>query len=67
MKVISIITVSKLIEAHYEKDEKKFLDHVNLLIDAFEEQGDKIGAEIIKSKINGTYKYKPKVVVLDDR
>lgn len=63
MKVISATTIAKLIEAHMEKDEKKFLAYANFIADAYEEQGEGRRARIIRSRLDGTYKKQPKAVL----
>lgn len=63
MKVISATAISKLIEAHMEKDEKKFLSYANFIADAYEEQGEKKKARIIRSRIDGTYKNQKKISI----
>ena len=65
MKAIGTVTIGKLIEAHYEKDEVKFKAYAEHIADALKEQGDERGERIIRSRINGTYKNKPKVEALD--
>ena len=65
MKVIGAVIIGKLIEAHYKKDEHKFKAYAEHIADALKEQGDERGERIIRSKIDGTYKNKPKVVALD--
>lgn len=65
MKAIGTVTIGKLIEAHYEKDEVKFKAYAEHIADALKEQGDERGERIIRSQINGTYKNKPKAVALD--
>ena len=62
MKVIGAVTIGKLIEAHYEKDEHKFKSYAEFIADAYNEMG---AERIIRSKIDGTYKNKPVVVTLD--
>lgn len=63
MKAIGTVTVGKLIQAHYEKDETKFKAYAEFIADALKEQGDERGYRIIRSKIDGSYKDKPKVVL----
>lgn len=62
MKVLSAVTIGKLIEAHYEKDEDKFKAYAEFIAGAYKEKGDTIGERIIKSKIDGSYKKKPKII-----
>ena len=63
MKAIGTVTIGKLIQAHYEKDETKFKAYAEFIADALKEQGDERGYRIIRSKIDGSYKDKPKVVL----
>lgn len=63
MKCINATTIGKLIEAHTEKDEQKFLSYANFIAEAYEEQGEERSARIIRKKIDGTYKNDPKVVL----
>lgn len=65
MKVIGTVTIGKLIEAHYDKDETKFKAYAEFIADALKEQGDERGERIIRSRIDGSYKNKPKAVMLD--
>ena len=65
MKVINAVTIGKLIEAHIEGDEEKFLNYANFIAEAYEEAGDAKSAKIIKDKITGEYKNQSKVI-LDD-
>ena len=51
----------KLIEAHYGKDEHKFKSYAEFIADAYNEIGEERAERIIRSKIDGTYKNKPKV------
>ena len=59
MKVISATTIAKLIEAHMEKDEEKFLSYANFIADAYEEQGEERRAKIIRMRLDGSYKERP--------
>lgn len=63
MKVISATTIAKLIEAHMEKDEEKFLSYANFIADAYEEQGEERKARIIRMRLDGSYKERPGVVL----
>lgn len=63
MKYISAVTIGKLIEAHMENDEQKFLSCANFIAESYEEQGEERKARIIRKKIDGTYKNDPKVVL----
>ena len=63
MKYISAVTIGKLIEAHMEHDEEKFLSYANFIADAYEESGEERSAKIIRNKISGEYKKEPKVTL----
>ncbi len=63
MKCISAVTIGKLIEAHIENDEQKFLSYANFIVEAYEEGGEERSARIIQSKLDGTYKNQLKVVL----
>ena len=62
-KVISSVTIAKLIEAHMEGDNEKFLSYANFIADAYEEAGEGRSARIIRQRIDGTYKTNPRVVL----
>ena len=40
MKVIGAVTIGKLIEARYEKDEHKFKSYAEFITDAYNEMGE---------------------------
>lgn len=63
MKNINAVTIGKLIEAHMEHDEQKFLSYANFIAEAYKEHGEERSARIIRKKIDGTYKNDPKVVL----
>ena len=63
MKVIGAVTIGKLIEAHYEKDEHKFKSYVEFIAEAYKEMGEERAERIIRSRIEGSYKDKPKVTI----
>lgn len=63
MKCINAVTIGKLIEAHMEHDEQKFLSYANFIAEAYEEQGEERSAKIIRSKMDGSYKKQSKVVL----
>lgn len=63
MKCINAVTIGKLIEAHMEHDEQKFLSYANFIAKAYEEQGEERSAKIIRSKLDGSYKKQSKVVL----
>ena len=60
---IPATTIAKLIEAHIEKDEEKFLSCANFIADGYEKHGEDRKARIIRSRINGSYKNQPKIVL----
>lgn len=66
MKEIGAVTIGKLIEAHYEKNENKFKAYAEFIAEAYKERGEERAERIIRSKIDGTYKNKPVVVTLDE-
>lgn len=55
--------IAKLIEAHFEKNEEKFLSCANFIADSYEKHGEDRKARIIRSRIDGTYKNQPKIVL----
>lgn len=63
MKNVNAVTIAKLIEAHYEKDEKKFKSYAEFIADAYEEQGNLNASEVIRSRLDGTYKEKPQITL----
>lgn len=63
MKCISAVTIGKLIEAHMEHDEEKFLSYANFIADAYEESGEERSAKIIRNKISFEYKKESKVTL----
>lgn len=65
MKEIGAVTIAKLIEAHYEKDEHKVKTYAEFIAEAYKERGEERAERIIKSKIDGSYKNKSVVVALD--
>ena len=66
MKVVNATTIGNLISAHYEHDDKKFDAYVKFIIEAYEEQGEQMKANIIRKRADGSYKNEPKVT-LDDK
>ena len=66
MKNVNATTIGILISAHMEGNEEKFLSYANFIADAFEEQGDKRGANIIRKRLDGSYKDNG-IVTLDGR
>ena len=65
MKDIGVVTIAKLIEAHYEKDEHKFRAYAEFIAEAYKERGEERAERIIRSKMDGSYKNKPVVITLD--
>lgn len=65
MKEIGAVTIGKLIEAHYAKDEHKFKAYAEFIAEAYKERGEERAERIIRSRIDGSYKSKPVVVTLD--
>lgn len=63
MKIVSATTIAKLIEAHMENDDKKFMLYANYIADAYEEQGEVLKERIIRMRLDGTYKNQPKAVL----
>ncbi len=61
MKCITVVTLGKLIEAHMEHDEEKFLSYANFIAEACEEVGEIRKAGFIRSKIDGTHRNQPQV------
>ena len=65
MNVIGAVTIGKLIEAHYEKDEHKFKSYAEFIAEAYKERGEERAERIIRSRIDGSYKDKPKVIITE--
>lgn len=65
MKVVSAVTIGKLIEAHKDGDEEKFNSYAEFIAEAYKEAGEKRKARIIRSRIDGSYKNNPATVTLD--
>lgn len=63
MKVINATTIGNLISAHYEKDDRKFDSYVRFIIEAYEEQGESRKANIIRKRMDGSYKTEPQVTL----
>lgn len=61
MKLVNATVLGNLVSAHYEHDEKKFAAYVQFIIDAYEERGEKRQAEIMRKRMDGSYKSQPKV------
>lgn len=63
MKAINATTIAKLIEAHIQGDEQKFLNYANFIADSFDEAGDAREARIIRSSFNEGRKNQSPVVL----
>lgn len=61
MKLVNATVLGNLVSAHYEHDEEKFAAYVQFIIDAYEERGEKRQAEIIRKRMDGSYKLQSKV------
>ena len=61
MRLVNATVLGNLVSAHYEHDEKKFAAYVQFIIDAYEERGEKRQDEIIRKRMDGSYKSQPKV------
>lgn len=61
MKSVNATVLGNLVSAHYEHDEEKFAAYVQFIIDAYEERGEKMQAEIIRKRMDGSYKLQSKV------
>lgn len=55
---ISPLIIAKLVEAHVEKNEKKFKAYANMIAEKYMEQEDTRAANLIYSRLDGTYKTK---------
>lgn len=67
MKCINAATIAKLIESHMEGDNQKFLSYANFIKDAYAERGDERSANIIKKRLDGTYKAELSVALDNDQ
>ena len=65
MKEIGAVTIAKLIEAHYEKDEDEFLSYANFIAEAYEEKGEVRASTIIRKRLDGIYKDESKIISVD--
>lgn len=65
MKCINATTIGKLIEGYMEKDEQKFVSYATFIAEAYEEQGELRSANIIRHRLDSSYKNEAKVVTLD--
>ena len=67
MKVINATTIGKLIEAHVEGDNEKFLAFAEFIASSYEEAGEERAARIIRSKLDGSYKNASKVTLDEEK
>lgn len=67
MKVINATTIGKLIEAHIEGDNDKFLSFAEFIASSYEEAGEERAARIIRSKLDGSYKNASKVTLDEEK
>ena len=65
VKIINATTIGNLISAHYEGDTEKFDNYVRFIIEAYEEQGEQLKADIIRKRANSSYKNQSKIISLD--
>lgn len=63
MEIVPVTTIGKLIEAFQENDMKKFLIYADFVAQRYEKAGMTHSAKIIRSRIDGSYKNQPKVVL----
>ena len=63
MNIINAVTIGKLIAAHREGDEEKFRAYVEVIAEAYEQQGNDRAANIIRSNYTGDYGEQGKVVL----
>ena len=63
MKVINATTIGNLISAHYEHEDEKFDAYVKFIIEAYEEQGEHMKADIIRKRADGSYKNESTVIL----
>ena len=61
--MIGVVTIGKLIESHMENDNDKFISYAKFIADEYELSGNIRAAKIIRSKLDGSYKKSPKVVL----
>ena len=63
MANIPIVIVAKILEGALDNDMLKTKSYAELLLARLEEDGDSRAANIIKNRLNGSYKNMPKVVL----
>lgn len=63
MEYISAVIIGKLIEAHMENDNCKFLSYANLIEDAYKQAGEELKSRIVRTGIEKTYKNNEKIVL----
>lgn len=62
---IPAVTIAKLIEAHLEHDEEKFLSYAEFIAETYHKDGDYLREKIIRHRLDGSYKTEP-TVTLDE-
>lgn len=60
-----LIEVSRMLEGALENDMVKVKSYAKLLADNLEKDGDKRGARIIRKRLDGSYKNRENILVLD--
>ena len=63
MAEISVVTIAKLIEAHMEKDDEKFMSYANFIASKYRENGNDRASKIIEKRLDGSYKTDSKIVL----
>lgn len=63
MKGIPVVIIGKIVEGALEGDLVKVNAYTKLAIENLESDGDKLGAKILSSKLDGTYKDKSNVTL----
>lgn len=56
MRIINATTIGKLIQAHTEGDEEKFLEYANFIKEAYKKAGDERSAKTIEKSIDNSRK-----------
>ena len=62
MRNISAVCVSKIIEGALDSDLQKVIDYAELIASNLEKSGDDRTAKLIRSRLDGSYKDKPKII-----
>lgn len=65
MATISVVAVAKLIEAHIEHNDRKFMLWANFIADSLTDSGDEFSERVIRSRLDGSYENKEQNVALD--